>query len=99
MAVAGWPRATCLCCKLAEHLEGAREDILAFTAFPKEIWRQIWSNNPQVIWSQPQGVLDVHDEPVRSGDLPAGRGYLRPSSTWILGRFDVRSTSGGRLAA
>jgi transposase-like protein len=31
---------------VAEHLEGAREDILAFTAFPKEIWRQIWSNNP-----------------------------------------------------
>src|SRR5690625_963335 len=30
----------------AEHLEGAREEILAFTAFPKEIWRQIWSNNP-----------------------------------------------------
>jgi putative transposase len=21
--------------------------VLAFTAFPKEIWRQIWSNNPQ----------------------------------------------------
>ena len=31
---------------VAEHLEGARLDILAFTAFPKEIWRQIWSNNP-----------------------------------------------------
>ena len=31
---------------MAEHLEGAREDILAFTQFPKEIWRQIWSNNP-----------------------------------------------------
>lgn len=31
---------------LAEHLELARADILAFTAFPKEIWRQIWSNNP-----------------------------------------------------
>ena len=28
------------------HLEGAREEILAFTAFPKAIWRQIWSNNP-----------------------------------------------------
>lgn len=28
------------------HLEAARADILAFTAFPKEIWRQIWSNNP-----------------------------------------------------
>jgi putative transposase len=31
---------------VAEHLENARADILAFTAFPKEIWRQIWSNNP-----------------------------------------------------
>jgi transposase-like protein len=32
---------------VADHLETARPDILAFTAFPKEIWRQIWSNNPQ----------------------------------------------------
>ncbi len=31
---------------VAEHLETARADILAFTAFPKELWRQIWSNNP-----------------------------------------------------
>ena len=31
----------------AEHLDDAREDILAFTAFPREIWRQVWSNNPQ----------------------------------------------------
>jgi putative transposase len=31
---------------VADHLEGARADLLAFTAFPKEIWRQIWSNNP-----------------------------------------------------
>ena len=32
---------------VAEHLEAARADVLAFTAFPKEVWRQIWSNNPQ----------------------------------------------------
>ena len=32
---------------VAEHLEGARADVLAFTGFPKEIWRQLWSNNPQ----------------------------------------------------
>ena len=32
--------------RVAEHLEKVREDILAFTAFPQEIWRQIWSNNP-----------------------------------------------------
>lgn len=28
------------------HLDGARPDPLAFTSFPKAIWRQIWSNNP-----------------------------------------------------
>ena len=31
----------------AEMLEDAAEDILAFSAFPKATWRQIWSNNPQ----------------------------------------------------
>jgi hypothetical protein len=31
----------------AEHLDRAREDLLAFTAVPREIWRQIWSSNPQ----------------------------------------------------
>lgn len=33
--------------KVADHLEAAREDILAFTPFPKGLWRQVWSNNPQ----------------------------------------------------
>ena len=32
---------------VAAHLDEARADILAFTAYPKELWRQIWSNNPQ----------------------------------------------------
>jgi transposase-like protein len=31
----------------AADLDDAREDILAFTAFPCEVWRRIWSNNPQ----------------------------------------------------
>jgi len=31
----------------AEHLDDAREEILAFTAFPTELWKQIRSNNPQ----------------------------------------------------
>jgi transposase-like protein len=31
----------------AEHLDDARADLLAFTAYPRELWRQIWSNNPQ----------------------------------------------------
>ncbi|WP_341360937.1 IS256 family transposase [Georgenia sp. M64] len=31
---------------LHAHLDDARGDILAFTGFPKALWRQIWSNNP-----------------------------------------------------
>ncbi|MDT7711627.1 MAG: putative transposase [Pseudonocardiales bacterium] len=28
-------------------MDSARADVLAFTGFPKAIWRQVWSNNPQ----------------------------------------------------
>jgi Transposase, Mutator family len=31
----------------ATHLAAARDDLLAFTAVPREIWRQVWSSNPQ----------------------------------------------------
>ena len=55
--------------------------------------------NCAVIWSLPEGVVDVRDGAVRCRDLPAGRGYLLWSSTQILGRFDVRSTGGGGRAA
>jgi putative transposase len=34
-----WPR-------LAELLEEAEADVLAYLAFPPEHWRQVWSNNP-----------------------------------------------------
>jgi putative transposase len=40
--------------KVADHLENARADLLAFTAFPKQIWRQIWSNNPLSV-NRPSG--------------------------------------------
>src|SRR5690625_3338507 len=29
-----------------DHRAGAREDILAFATFPKEVWTQIWSRHP-----------------------------------------------------
>jgi len=32
--------------KLAELMDGARQDVLAYTAFPKEHWLQIASTNP-----------------------------------------------------
>src|SRR5699024_8027524 len=31
---------------VADNLDAARADLLAFTAFPKDVWVQIWSNNP-----------------------------------------------------
>ena len=31
----------------ADLLAEAGPDVLAFTAFPKEHWKQVWSNNPQ----------------------------------------------------
>jgi transposase-like protein len=33
--------------KAARLLLDSREELLAFATFPKEHWRQIWSNNPQ----------------------------------------------------
>jgi putative transposase len=30
-----------------EHLADVREDLLAFTVFPREVWKQVRSNNPQ----------------------------------------------------
>lgn len=31
---------------VASNLDATRADILAFTSFPKDLWQQIWSNNP-----------------------------------------------------
>ena len=33
--------------QVTTHLDEARADILAFAAFPKEVWRQVWPDNPQ----------------------------------------------------
>jgi transposase-like protein len=32
---------------VAAHLDAARADVLAFTGFPEELWRQIWPGNPR----------------------------------------------------
>jgi len=33
--------------EVAELLEEAREEFVAFTSFPRSHWKQIWCNNPQ----------------------------------------------------
>ena len=84
----------------AELLVDAEVDLLAFAAFPTEHWRQIWSNNTQVIYSHPKGVHDVADGPHLCLSPGAGRGYLQPSNRQVRGRFGVRSAGGvARFAA
>jgi putative transposase len=51
--------------KVADHLEAARPDVLAFTAFPKEIWRQIWSNNPNERLTDVVGIFPDRDSLIR----------------------------------
>ena len=71
--------------KVAEHLEGARPDLTAFTAFPKEIWRQIWSNNPRERLNK---KIRRHTDVL--GIFPTAT----PSSAWSE-RFWPNSTTNG----
>jgi transposase-like protein len=43
--------------RVAEHLEAARADVLAFTAFPQKVRRQIWSNSHSERGSTARKVL------------------------------------------
>ncbi len=54
--------------KLAELMDGAEDEVLAYAAFPVEHWQKVWSNNPlerlnkEVKRSKP--AHDVRDTPV-----------------------------------
>ena len=41
----------------ADHLEHTRADILAFTAFPREIWHQIWTGHLVAFQTCPTPVM------------------------------------------
>ena len=73
---------------------------IPFLDYDVEIRRVICSTNAIVIWSHPEGVRHVIDEGVNVRKLPAGHGYLPPSSRRLAGGSGVRSEGGAaRLAA
>ena len=75
---------------VADHLDAARTDICAFTAFPKEIWRQIWSNNPNERLNR-----EIRRAPTSSASSPTGRA----SSASSAPSLPSNTTNGPKAAA
>ena len=69
------------------HLDAARADVLAFSSFPKEIWRQICSNNPSERLNR-----EIHRRTDVVGIFPD-----RHSLIWTAGSFSDFSPQVGLL--
>ena len=73
---------------MAEHLEDARQDILAFTAFPQ----QIWSNNPndrlnkEIRRTGVVGIFPDRNAIIRLG----GAALVKQHDEWAKGRRYLR---------
>ena len=73
-----------------DHLDRARADLLSFTAFPKEIWTQIWSNNPAERLNR-----EIVAAPTPWGSSPPAK----PSCAWSAPCWPSRPTNGPKAAA
>jgi hypothetical protein len=84
---------------VAAHLDAARADVLAFTGFPRQIWRQIWSNNPKSgstgrtakrEWLSPMfnASMDPDDPAFEQEEEP-----LQDAELYLLSKIDYSGSS------
>ena len=75
----------------AAHLDDARDDILAFTAFPREVWRQVLEQQSR----RSASIKRYAGAPTWSASSPAAT----PSSAWSARSWLSRTTNGPNPAA
>jgi putative transposase len=87
--------------KLANRLDGAEADVLAYLAFPAEHWRRIWSNNPlqrlnRAVKRRTEGVGIFPNDAA----IPRLVGMVRAEQhdEWQVGRRSFSADSLSKLA-